>query len=160
MCKFSLMGCLQIICKIFFAKPVQSVFLCHRLSKKLKFIKIWQIKVGQNKYLVCYRKKQGGLWVFRKSQKIWTASDQHFLSYVKKNYRGGGKLPPPPSRNRVKMPLFWVSLYIFSFCTFCKPTLMTHIDQHIISIIQGVPRNMTIAVNSFEWLKTFCSLFR
>ena len=29
----------------------------------------------------------GGLWVCRKSQKISTASDQYFLSYVKKNYR-------------------------------------------------------------------------
>ena len=27
---------------------------------------------------------KGGLWVFRKSQKISTASDQYFLSYVKK----------------------------------------------------------------------------
>ena len=31
---------------------------------------------------------QGGLYVFRKSQKISTASDQYFLSYVKK-LRGG-----------------------------------------------------------------------
>ena len=30
---------------------------------------------------------KGGLWVFRKSQKISTASDEYFLSYVKKNYR-------------------------------------------------------------------------
>ena len=45
MCKFPLTGCLQIICKNFFAKLVQSVSLCHRLSKKLKVIKIWQLKV-------------------------------------------------------------------------------------------------------------------
>jgi len=32
---------------------------------------------------------KGGLWVRRKSQKISTASDQYFLSYVKKDYRGG-----------------------------------------------------------------------
>ena len=90
---------------------MQSVSFCHRLSKKLNFIKIWQLKVGQNKDLVCYRKKlslrkcawgprqlvlkpgfklKGGLWVCRKSQKISTASDQYFLSYVKKNYKGGG----------------------------------------------------------------------
>ena len=37
MCKFPLTGCLQIIWKNLF---VQSVFLCHRLSKKLKIIKI------------------------------------------------------------------------------------------------------------------------
>ena len=108
MCKFLLTGCLQIICEHFFAKLVQSVYLCHRLSKKLNFIKIWQLEVGQNKDLVCYRKIQsfrqspvlslkGGLWVCRKSQKISTASDQYFLSYVKKNYRGGVKLTPPPA---------------------------------------------------------------
>ena len=39
MCKFPLTGCLQKLC-IFFAKLVQSVSLCHRLSKKLNFIKI------------------------------------------------------------------------------------------------------------------------
>ena len=38
MCKFPLTGCLQINCKKFFAKLVQSVFLCHRLFKKLKSI--------------------------------------------------------------------------------------------------------------------------
>ena len=43
---------------IFFAKLVQFVSLCQRLSKKLNFIKIWQVKVGKNKDLVCYRKKQ------------------------------------------------------------------------------------------------------
>ena len=119
MCKFPFTGCLQIICKNFFAKLVQSGFLCHRLSKKLNFIKIWQLKVGQNKDLVCYRKKQsfmkcawglrqlvlkpglirpnlkGGLWVCRKSQKMSTASNQYFLSYVKKT-TGGVKLTPPP----------------------------------------------------------------
>ena len=58
MCKFPLTGCLQKVCKNFFAKLVQSIFLCHRLSKKLNFFKIWQLKVGQNKDLVCYRKKQ------------------------------------------------------------------------------------------------------
>ena len=44
--------------QFFFAKLVQSVSLCHRLSKKLNFINIWQVKVGQNKDLVCYRQKQ------------------------------------------------------------------------------------------------------
>jgi len=32
---------------IFLAKLVKSVSLCHKLSKKLKIIKIWQLKVGQ-----------------------------------------------------------------------------------------------------------------
>ena len=44
--------------QFFLSKLVQFVCLCHRLSKKLNFIKIWQVKVGQNKDLVCYRKKQ------------------------------------------------------------------------------------------------------
>ena len=57
MCKFPLIGCLPKIC-IFFAKLVQFVSLCQRLSKKLNFIKIWQVEVGLNKDLVCYRKKQ------------------------------------------------------------------------------------------------------
>ena len=39
MCKFPLTGCLLKICN-FFAKLVQSFSLCHRLSKKLNFIKI------------------------------------------------------------------------------------------------------------------------
>ena len=56
MCKFSLTRCLQKIS--FFAKLVQFVSLCQRLSKKLNFIKIWQVEVGQNKDLVCYKKKQ------------------------------------------------------------------------------------------------------
>ena len=55
MCKFPLRGCLQ---KNFFAKLVQFVFLCQRLSKKLNLIKIWQVEVGENKALVCYRKNQ------------------------------------------------------------------------------------------------------
>ena len=58
MCKFPLTGRLQKICNFFFAKLVQFVSFCQRLSKKLNFIKIWQVKVGQNKDLVCYRKKQ------------------------------------------------------------------------------------------------------
>ena len=39
---------------------------------------------------------KGGLWVCRKSQKISTASDQYFLSYVKKT-TGGGQIDPPPA---------------------------------------------------------------
>ena len=58
------------------------------------------MEVGQNKDLVCYRKKQlelklvlglkGGLWVCRKSQKFSPASAQSFLSYVKKTPAGIG----------------------------------------------------------------------
>ena len=96
-----------------FAKKIAFVLfnsLCQSFSKKLNFIKIWQLEVGQNKDLVCYRKKQSfrrvvlvsikGLWVWRKSQKISTASDQYFLSYVKKK-TGGGSNWPPASRNKV-----------------------------------------------------------
>jgi len=57
MCKFPMTGCLQKICNFLFAKLKQSVSLCHRFSKKLNFIKIWQVKVGQNKDLVCYTQK-------------------------------------------------------------------------------------------------------
>ena len=68
MCKFPLTGCLLKIWNFFLAKLVQFFSLCQRLSKKLNFIKIWQVEVGQNKDLVCYRKKQSfrqcawGLW--------------------------------------------------------------------------------------------------
>ena len=43
-----------------------------------------------------------GFWVFRKSQKISTASDQYFLSYVKKT-TGGGQIDPPPAGIGLKM---------------------------------------------------------
>ena len=46
----------------------------------------------------------GGLWVFRKSQKISTASDEDFLNYVKKDTAGGKS--PPPRGNRVEKLLF------------------------------------------------------
>ena len=125
MFKFPLTDCLQIIFKNFFAKIVQSVSLCHRL----KVIKIWQLKVGQNKDLVCYWKKEsfrqlkspvldlkGGLWVFRKSQKILTASDQYFLSCVKKTKGGGGSnCPPPPAGIGLKIATnsYFSNLYVF-----------------------------------------------
>ena len=123
--------------QFFFAKLVQFVSLSQRLSKKLSFIKIWQVEVSQNKDLVCYRKKQsfrqcawglrqlvlkpglglkGGLWLCRKSQKISSASDQYFLSYVKKT-TGGVKLTPP-RRNRGKWLenlSLWQVVFIFFF---------------------------------------------
>ena len=40
---------------------------------------------------------KGGLWVLRKNHKISTASDQYFLSYVKKTTGGGVKLTPHPA---------------------------------------------------------------
>ena len=38
-----------------------------------------------------------GLWVCRKSQKISTASDQYFLSYVKRTTVGVKLTPPLPA---------------------------------------------------------------
>ena len=49
-------------------------------------------------------KNPGGLWVFRKSQKISTASDEYFLNYAKKDTAGGQF--PPPRRNKVEKLLF------------------------------------------------------
>ena len=46
-----------LICNYFFAKLKQSVSLWHRLSKKLTILKNLTT-VGQNKDLVCYRKKK------------------------------------------------------------------------------------------------------
>ena len=48
MCKFLLTCFIKNITENSFAKLVKSVSLCQRLSKKLKIIKIWQLKVGQS----------------------------------------------------------------------------------------------------------------
>ena len=45
---------------------------------------------------------KGGLWLFRKDQRSSTASDQYFLSYVKKT-----KLPPPVEIGLNKMALYY-----------------------------------------------------
>ena len=112
--------------QLFFAKLVQFVSLCQRLSKKLNFIKIWQVKLGQNKDLVCYRKKQSFrqcAWGLRqlvlkpsfrpkgRALGMWEKSENFnslrpvLFELCKKNYRGGVKLTPP-SRNRVKWGVF------------------------------------------------------
>ena len=110
----------MLICKNFFAKLVQSVFLCHWLSKKLNFIKIWQLKVGQNKDLVCYRKKQSfrqcawglrqlvlkpgfrpkrrALGILEKSENFNSLRPILF-ELCKQNYRGGSNWPPPQLSN-------------------------------------------------------------
>ena len=109
--------------QFFFAKLVQFVSLCHRLSKKLNFIKIWQVKVGQNKDLVCYMKKQSfrqcawglrqlvlkpgfrpkgrALGILEKSANFNSLRPIIF-ELCKKKLQGGSNWPPPPSRNRVK----------------------------------------------------------
>ena len=119
------------ICNFFFAKLVQSVSLCHRLSKKLNFIKIWQVEVGQNKYLVFYRQKQSfrqcawglrqlvlkpgfrpkgrALGMYEKSENFNSLRSILF-ELCKKNYRGGSNWPPP-SRNRVKWWIRWTNFY-------------------------------------------------
>ena len=99
-----------------FAKSLQKF-----LSKKLNFIKIWQLKVGQNKDLVCYRQCAWGLRQlvlksgFRPKGRalgIWEKSENFnslrpiLFELCKKNYRGGFKLTPPPRRNRVKRQNF------------------------------------------------------
>ena len=58
MCKFPLTGCLQKVCKNFFAKLVQSVSLCHRLKKKLQ-LKILKV-CHEKKRLKNYSFKNGG----------------------------------------------------------------------------------------------------
>ena len=118
MCKFPLTVFLQIICEKFFAKLVQSISLCHRRSKKLMFIKIWQLKVSQNKDYVCYRKKQSfrqcawglrqlvlkpgfrpkgrALGIYEKSENFNSLRPILF-ELCKKNYRRGSNWPPPPA---------------------------------------------------------------
>ena len=78
-------------------------FPCHRLSKISKNYQNLKTESGskqrfsllQEKVVVqavCLRTHS--VWVFRKSQKILTVSDQHFLSYVKKIQGVGVKLTP------------------------------------------------------------------
>ena len=59
-------------------------------GSKQRFSLLQEKAVIQAMYL------KGGLWVCTKSQNISTASDQYFLSYVKKNTGGGVKLTLPP----------------------------------------------------------------
>ena len=94
MCKFPLTGCLQKICN-FFRKTCAIRFLMSKASKKLNFIKIWQVEVGQNKDLVCYRKKQS----FR--QCAWGLR-QLVL-------KGVGGQSVPPSRIRVNKTLLFTA---------------------------------------------------
>ena len=89
MCKFPLTGCLQKICN-FFRITCAIRFLMSKASKKLNFIKIWQVEVGQNKDLVCYRKKQS----FR--QCAWGLR-QLVLKGV-----GGQSVPPPVGLGLIK----------------------------------------------------------
>ena len=106
----------QNLCNLFpYVKRFQNRKILSK-SDNWKWVKI--------KDLVFYRKKQSfrqctwglrqivlkpgfrpkGLWLCRKSQKISTASDQYFLSYVKQTTGWGQFDPPPPtSRNRVKI---------------------------------------------------------
>ena len=104
--------------QFFFAKLVQFVSLCQRLSNKLNFIKIWQVEVGQNKDLVCYRQKKSfrqcawglrqlvlkpgfrpkgrALGMLEKSENFNSLRPILF-ELCKKNYRGGSNWPPPPA---------------------------------------------------------------
>ena len=119
MCKFTL-TCLQIICKNFFAKLVQSVSLCHRLSKKAKFYQNLTTESGskkrfsllqekssvpKNRQLVLkpgFRSKGRALGMQEKSENFNSLRPILFELCKKKITTGGGKIDPPPSTNRVK----------------------------------------------------------
>ena len=58
MCKFPLTGCVQKVFNLFSLELCKFISLFQRLSKKLNLIKIWQVEVGQNKDLFCYRKNK------------------------------------------------------------------------------------------------------
>ena len=149
----------------FLCKTLQSVSLCHRLSKKLNFIKIWQLKVGQNKDLVCYRKKyrfrqcawelmqlykspvldlKGGHWVFCQNNFNSLRQTNTFLVMT----------PLPPNRNRIKMTVNVIScdltyisdkqLYPFNFC-------LNKIDE-IIPFFTSKNWLFSIAVSLLKWL--------
>ena len=127
MCKFPLTGCLQEICN-FFRKTCAIRFLMSKAFQKDKFYQnltsgSWskqRFSLLQEKAViqsVCLRTLglrtevlglKEGLWVCRKSQKIATASDQYFLSYVI-------GLPPPAGIGLKKKSIFVRRLLIKSF---------------------------------------------
>ena len=109
MCKFPLTGCLQKICN-FFRKTCAIRFLKSQAFQKAKFYQNLTSKSGSKQRFSLLQEKssfsgsvpddscsqykslvlglKGGLWVFRKSQKMSTASDQYFLSYVRNRVKG------------------------------------------------------------------------
>ena len=94
MCKFPLTGCLQKICN-FFSKTCAIRFLMSKAFQKDKFYQNLTSGSGSKQRFSLLQEKAVIQAVCRKSQKISTASDQYFLSHVKKT-TGGVKLTPPP----------------------------------------------------------------
>ena len=104
-------------------------------SKKLKIMKIWQLKVDQNKDLVCYKKSshsdivpensesfykspvlnpKEGLWVYRKTENVNSLRPTLF-ELCKKNCRWGGtNCLPPPSRIGLQKEKSIIHNYIFN----------------------------------------------
>ena len=109
--------CIKIICQILYCKTCEICFLMSKVFQKAKSYQNMTSESGSKQRFsllqgkaviqaVCLRTQavsikarflglNGGLWMFRKSQKISTASDQYFLSYVKKIQGGGVKMPLP-----------------------------------------------------------------
>ena len=85
MCKFPLTGFLQKICN-FFSQNLCNAFLYVKgFPKKLNFIKIWQVKVGQKKDLVCYRQKQSfRQYAWRLRQLVLKPGFRKAFGYVRK----------------------------------------------------------------------------
>ena len=101
--KFLLTGFMQKIWKNFFAKLVQSVSLCNRLSKQLKNNQNPTTESGSKQRFTLLQEKVVIQAVCLMTQAVRIKArffNQYFLSYVKKTT--GPKLPPTPSRNRVK----------------------------------------------------------
>ena len=131
-----------------FAKKLHFVSLCQRLSKKLNFIKIWQVEVGQNKNLVCFRKKQlfrQRAWGLRqlvlksgfrpkgralgmlKKSKNFNSLRPILFELCKRNYRGGGQIDPPPAGIGLK------NFVLFSMHANVYNNLMEHCSVRFIS---------------------------
>jgi len=117
-CKFPLTGYLQKFFH-FFRITCAIRFLMSKVFQKAKFYQNLTSGSGSKQRFSLLQEKavirpvlglKGGLWVCRKSQKISTASDQYFLSYVKKTTGPGGNLTPPPAGIGLRVSLSLIGL--------------------------------------------------
>ena len=103
MCKFLLTGCMEIICKNFFAELVHSVFICFRLSKNLtaesgskQWFSLLQCAWGlrQLVFKPGFRPKGRVLGIYEKSENF-NSLRPILIELCKKKLQGGGQIDPP-----------------------------------------------------------------
>ena len=99
-------------------------------------------------------KSLGELWVFRKIQKICTASDQYFLSYVKK------LKPPPPAgvglkeSHSIKSDQFFGKKkqeFLQHFCSKVVETINI-LKTRVTSNYVPSPFKLLVLLNTVKWI--------